>query len=139
MKMAHKTPHLLEYPKIGSPSLGYISVAEAKDDFPFEIKRVYWTYYTPNEVMRGGHAHKCLEQLIFAVTGIITFQLEDSNGGNHTIELNKPQVGLYLPPFTWREIKFSHNAVLLCLASEVYDEEDYIRNYQDYKECLFQL
>lgn len=132
MTMERKQPHLVEYPKIGSPSLGYISVAEAKYDFPFEIKRVYWTYYTPNEVTRGGHAHKRLEQLIFAVSGSITFDVEDANGINHTFELDKPHVGLYLPPLTWREIKFSHNAVLLCLASDLFDETDYIRNYSDF-------
>lgn len=133
MTKAHKPPHLVEFSKIGSPSLGYISVAEAQDDFPFEIRRVYWTYYTPNEVTRGGHAHKRLEQLIFAVSGSITFDVEDANGINHTFELDKPHIGLYLPPLTWREIKFSHNAVLLCLASEVYEEEDYIRSIEHFR------
>ncbi len=137
--MRKNIPKIINLEKIGSSQQGYITIAENLKNIPFDIKRVYWTYYTPNEVTRGGHAHKCLEQLIFAVTGTITFDLEDSNGGNHSFELNQPHVGLYLPPYTWREIKFSHNAVLLCLASDLYDEEDYIRNYQDYKECLFQL
>ncbi|MFN5846294.1 MAG: sugar 3,4-ketoisomerase [Flavobacteriia bacterium] len=131
-----KSPHLVEYPKIGGASLGYISVAEAQDDFPFEIKRVYWTYYTPNEVTRGGHAHKKLEQIIFAVSGSILFDVEDANGSRQRFELDEPHLGLYLPPFTWREIKFSHNAVLLCLASELFDEADYIRNYSEYTGLL---
>jgi dTDP-4-dehydrorhamnose 3,5-epimerase-like enzyme len=131
-------PYLMEYPKIGSPSLGYISVAEVQEDFPFDIKRVYWTYYTPNEITRGGHAHKKLEQIIFAVSGSIIFDVEDYNGSKYKFELDKPHLGLYLPPFTWREIKFSHNAVLLCLASDLFDESDYIRNYNDFIGFLVQ-
>lgn len=129
-------PHLIEFPKIGSPSLGYISVAQTYDSIPFEIKRVYWTYYTPNDVLRGGHAHKSLHQVIFAVSGSISFKVEDNEREIHEFELNKPHFGLHLPPFTWREIQFSHNAVLLCLASEHYDEDDYIREYNDFVKCL---
>jgi dTDP-4-dehydrorhamnose 3,5-epimerase-like enzyme len=137
--MLNKTPYLIDFPKLGSPSLGYITVAEELGEDHFDIKRVYWTYYTPNEVTRGGHAHKALHQVIFAVSGSIVFDVEDANGQKHKFELNQPHIGLYLPPFTWREIQFSHSAVLLCLASEVYDEDDYIRDYQLYKACQFQL
>jgi hypothetical protein len=130
------SPKLFEFPKLGDPTLGYISVAQVNDSVPFEIKRVYWTYYTPNEVIRGAHAHKTLHQLIFAVNGSITFTVEDSTGGHFTFVLNQPHVGLYLPPLTWREIQFSHSAVLLCLASEVFDESDYFRDYSEFKKCL---
>ena len=87
-----------------------------------------------DDVVRGNHAHKALSQIIFAVSGIIDFELENTAGEKYSFKLDKPDMGLYIPPMHWRIIKFSHNAVLLCLASDVYDENDYIRNYQDFKQ-----
>lgn len=126
-------PKLIEFPKIGDPKLGYISIAEHGVNIDFNIKRVYWTYYTPNDVIRGGHAHRELEQLIFALSGNIEFNTEDLYGNKQKFILNRPNLGLYLPKLIWRDIVFSHNAVLLCLASEIYKEEDYFRDYEDFK------
>lgn len=132
--MTINKPKLINLNKIGSPNLGYISVLENEDGIiPFEIKRVYWTYFTPNHVKRGAHAHKKLEQVIVAVSGIIDFRLEDKDGNEFTFKLDKPDIGLYIPKGYWRDIRFSHNAVLLCLASEKYNEKDYIRNYEEFK------
>lgn len=128
----HK-PSYFNLDKIGDSSLGFITVAENLKNTPFEIKRVYWTYYTPQDVIRGGHAHRNLEQLIFAVAGTIQFNTENQNGEKEEFLLDSPSKGLYLPKLIWRDIKFSHNAVLLCLASELYDENDYFRNFDDYK------
>ncbi len=125
-----KEPHLISFNKIGSPNLGYISVAENFENIPFKIERVYWTYYTPQDVTRGGHAHLQLEQVIIAVSGTITFIIEDLKGSKTEFILDSPEKGLYIPQKIWRDIKFSHNAVLLCLASEKYTEEDYIRDYE---------
>jgi dTDP-4-dehydrorhamnose 3,5-epimerase-like enzyme len=125
-------PRLIKLDKIGSPSTGYISVVEENDQIPFEIKRVYWTYFTPNHVERGKHAHKRLEQLIVAVSGIIKFTLTDINNTKQQFILDNPNIGLYIPNGYWRDIQFSHNAVLLCLASEKYDEKDYVRDYQEF-------
>lgn len=119
--------------KIGNSSLGFITVAENLKNIPFEIKRVYWTYYTPQDIMRGGHAHKNLEQIIFAVSGMIEFNIEDKDGNKETFILDNPSQGLYIPKLIWRDIKFSHSAVLLCLASQFYDENDYFRDYADFK------
>ena len=132
----HNKPHYIELSKIGSPTLGYITVAEYQKNIPFDIKRVYWTYYTPNDVTRGGHAHKKLNQVIFAVAGSITFITENTNGEKLEFKLEEPNNGLYIPEKIWRDIKFSHNAVLLCLASEAYDENDYIRNYNEFKKLM---
>lgn len=126
-------PHITIFNKIGSSQLGYITIAEAQKNVPFDIKRVYWTYYTPQDVIRGGHAHKELEQIIFAVSGTITFETEDKEGNTDTFILDSPSSGLYIPKLIWRNIKFSHNAVLLCLASQLYDENDYFRSYEDFK------
>ena len=125
-------PCLVEFSKIGSPSLGYISVGE-NSSLPFAIQRVYWTYFTPDSVIRGHHAHHDLEQLIFATSGRIEFVLEDLYSNENLFVLDSPNVGLYIPQMHWRTIKFSHSAVLLCLASMEYLEEDYIRNYSDFK------
>ncbi|MCQ4140385.1 FdtA/QdtA family cupin domain-containing protein [Chryseobacterium sp. EO14] len=127
------SPHIIHFSKIGSQDLGYITVAEEQKNVPFEIKRVYWTYYTPQDVIRGGHAHKELQQIIFAVSGTIEFNTLDMEGNNETFILDTPSKGLYIPKLIWRDIKFSHSAVLLCLASELYDEKDYFRDFDEFK------
>lgn len=125
-------PHYINFSKIGSSSLGYISVAENLENIPFEVQRVYWTYFTPQDVTRGGHAHLALEQVIVAVSGTITFMTEDLEGNRTEFVLDSPEKGLYIPKHIWRDIKFSHSAVLLCLASEKYTEADYIREYDNF-------
>jgi len=125
-------PYIIEFDKIGSPSLGYITVVEEFNNAPFEIKRVYWTYYTPQDVIRGGHAHKALKQVIFAVSGSITFNTEDRFGNKKIFVLDTPSKGLFIPELTWRDIQFSHSAVLLCLASAEYQEKDYFRDYDEF-------
>lgn len=124
---------LIKFRKIGTPTLGYISVAEIEDQIPFNIKRVYWTYYTPNHVIRGYHSHLKLYQVLVAVSGIIEIDLEDKYGKKYKYKLEEPSTGLYIPSGYWRVIRFSHNAVLLCLASEKFIEADYIRDYKVFK------
>lgn len=123
----------IELPAIGSTELGYISIVENFKNIPFEIKRVYWTYYTPQNVKRGGHAHKSLNQLIVAVSGKIIFNFEELSGIKTQFTLDNPSEGLLIPNMIWREIQFSHNAILLCVSSEEFKESDYIRSYSDFK------
>ncbi|SET75850.1 sugar 3,4-ketoisomerase [Hymenobacter actinosclerus] len=125
-------PHLIEFAKTGSAELGFITVAQ-NSELPFEIKRVYWTYDTPDSVVRGHHAHHDLEQIIFATSGRIEFDLENLRGENQKFILDSPNVGLYIPKLYWRTIMFSHQAVLMCLTSQEYIEEDYIRSYTDFE------
>ena len=128
-------PKIIEFPEIGNSILGYIAVAENKD-LPFEVKRIYWTYFTPENVERGGHAHRQLEQILVAVAGTISIKLELPGGEKPEYILDKPDHGLYLPKMSWRTIRYSHNAVQLCLASTDFDENDYIRDHETYlKEC----
>jgi hypothetical protein len=129
-------PSLIPFPCIGDSTLGYITVGEAQKNVPFEIRRVYWTYFTPNNVRRGGHAHKNLQQVVFAVCGVIKFYIESLGGEKKEYVLDSPHVGLYIPRLIWRDIQFSHNAVLLCLASDHYNEEDYIRHYDEFKSLI---
>jgi len=134
--MVDSIPELINFNKIGSLNLGYISVGEVQENVPFEIKRVYWTYYTPNHVIRGHHAHIELQQIVIAVSGTIVFDLENENGDKYSFTLDDPDLGLYIPPGYWRTIRFSHNGVLVCFASEKYDEQDYIRDYDNFKKKL---
>jgi hypothetical protein len=125
-------PYLIKFPKIGNSSLGYISVAE-KDSLPFEVKRIYWTYYTPENVERGGHSHYDLQQILVAMSGRIIINTETYNGEKSEFVLENPNIGLYIPKNTWRTMKYSHNAVQMCIASCAYDENDYIRDYEKFK------
>ncbi len=126
-------PCLIEFTRIGAPALGYISVAE-KESLPFEVKRIYWTYFTPEDVIRGGHAHYDLEQVIVAVAGKIIINTELLNGEKEEFVLDKPNIGLYVPKLCWREMKYTHNAVQMCIANLAYTVEDYIRDYNQFKE-----
>ncbi len=128
-----KEPCFVSFEQIGTPTLGYISIAEVEDNIPFKVKRVYWTYFTPNHVERGNHGHIALEQVIIAVSGVINFKFENVQGEIFNFVLDEPSKGVYIPPGYWREMKFSHNAVLLCMASLKYDEADYIRDYDEFK------
>lgn len=125
-------PYLFETLKIGDSSIGYISIAEG-EKLPFDVKRVYWTYFTPDEVVRGNHAHKDLKQILVAVTGQIIVNTILINGETQSFTLSKPNHCLYLPSMCWRTLQFSHNAVLMCLASEVFSESDYIRDFAHFK------
>jgi hypothetical protein len=124
-------PYLIDFSKIGEPSLGYISVAE-KTNLPFTPKRIYWTYFTPEDVERGGHAHIELEQILIAVAGKIKVSIGLVNGKIFEFNLDKPNLGVYIPKKSWRNMKYSHNAVQICIASIEYDEDDYIRNHKEF-------
>lgn len=128
--LTSKDPELIRIDKVGDSSLGYISIAE---NLPFDVKRVYWTYYAPHDIIRGKHAHKNLFQLIIAISGIIEFKVENRFGEIFKFKLDQPNLGLFIPPLCWREMKFSHNAVLMCLASLEYSEDDYIREYDTFQ------
>lgn len=128
-------PYIIEFPKIGDSVQGYISVAE-KTNLPFIVKRIYWTYFTPESVQRGGHAHYELEQILVAVAGNITINIELPDKQKMQFILDKPQNGLYIPKMTWRTMQYSHNAVQMCIASMAYEEKDYIRDYEIFlKKC----
>jgi len=126
-------PYIIELPSIGSSNIGFITVAEWKKEVSFEIKRVYWTYYTPHHIERGGHAHKTLQQILIAANGIVDITVKDKKEKSKIYILDSPNKGLFLPPPFWHTMRFSHNAVLLCLASDLFQEEDYIRDYDTFK------
>ena len=128
------SPYLINFPKLGTPDIGYISVMEQQQVVPFEIKRIFWTYYTPESIVRGRHAHHATEQVLIAVAGRITVMTELADGTIQTFRLEDPNVGLFVPPHTWHTMQYSHTAVQLVLASQPYTETDYIRNYEDFRQ-----
>ncbi|GGG54741.1 sugar 3,4-ketoisomerase [Bizionia arctica] len=120
----------IEIPKI-KDSRGNLAVIE-KDCIPFTIKRVYYLYDVPSDAFRGGHAHKTLYQFLIPLSGSFEVRLKDSDG-EQLITMNKPDKGLLIVPGIWREIEnFSSGSVCLVLASEEFDEADYIRDYEDF-------
>lgn len=122
---------IIDIPKISDPR-GHLGIIE-KEVVPFDIKRVYYLYDVPSDAYRGGHAHKNLSQLLIALSG--SFEVHLKNGKeNVTVVLNKPNKGLLIEPGIWREIdNFSSGSVCLVLASDVFKESDYIRDYDDFK------
>ena len=115
-----------------SDTRGYLSVVEGELDIPFDIKRIYYLYMVP-EVARGAHAHKELQQLLIATSGSVEVIMDDGTNKKSFL-LDKPWKGLLVAPGLWRDLEnFSGGAVLMCLASEKYDEKDYIRDYEAFK------
>ena len=115
---------------------GNLSFAEELKHMPFEIRRVYWLYDVPGGVARGGHAEKNNEELIIALSGAFEIVVDDGTKSK-TFVLNRSYYGLYIPKGLWREIKeFSTNALALEFGSIPYSADDYIRDYEIYKEYV---
>lgn len=127
-KMFHFPPH--------GDERGQLVAIEEQKDLPFDIKRVYYIYDTLPGVRRGFHAHRNLQQILVCVSGSCKIHLDD---GKQTLEvtLDNPNDGLYIANNMWREMyDFTPGAVLLVLASQYYDEADYIRNYEDFLKMI---
>jgi dTDP-4-dehydrorhamnose 3,5-epimerase-like enzyme len=124
---------VIDLPRI-TDARGCLTVVEGASEIPFAINRAYWLYDVPGGASRAGHAHKSLRQLIISMSGSFDITLDDGRA-KRTFHLNRSYLGLYIHPMIWREIdNFSSNAVLLCLASEHYEESDYIREYNNFAE-----
>lgn len=122
---------IIDLPRIYDPR-GNLTVVEQLKEVPFDIKRVYWTYDVPGGESRGGHAHKKCQSFIIAVSGSFTVRLDDGHK-HETYHLNHPYQGLLINTGVWRTLEdFSSGAVCLALASELFDENDYIREYDDF-------
>lgn len=132
MAISFPDPHIIDFPSIGKPAEGYISVGEAEKKIPFKVERVFWTYFTPENIVRGRHAHYKTEQLLIAAAGRIVVTTEMPDKSIQTYVLDRPDKGVYIPPHAWHTMQYSHSAVQLVFASTCYDEKDYIRNYEDF-------
>jgi len=125
------TCKLIELPKINHRE-GNISSLNNNSNFPFNISRIFYLYDIPSGESRGAHAHKKCHQFLVACSGSFEVRIDDGNS-KKIIELKKPNIGLHIPPGIWAsEINFSAGAICLVMASEVFDENDYIRDYESY-------
>lgn len=130
-----KLVNTIEFKKLGDDRGSLVSLEQNKN-IPFEIKRIYYIFGTKDGVSRGFHAHKNLQQVAICVKGSCRFLLDDGKTKEEII-LDKPDTGLHINSFIWREMHdFSEDCVLMVLASELYDESDYIRDYSEFlEEC----
>lgn len=127
--------HIISLPKIEDPR-GNLSFIEEENHIPFQIKRVYWIYDVPGGQHRGGHAFKNQQEFIVALSGSFDVVIDDGKQ-KQKISLNRSYYGLYIPAGLWREMNnFSTNSLAMVLSSTKYSEDDYIREYQDYKKWL---
>jgi hypothetical protein len=111
---------------------GNITIIENNLDIPFEVKRIYYLYDIPSNETRGGHAHKELFQLVIGASGSFNINLNDGIN-DKTVFLNRPDFGLLIVPGIWRDLSdFSSGSVCLVFASEIYSENDYIRDYDEF-------
>lgn len=128
---------MLNLPKI-TDTRGNLTFVEGGNQIPFDIQRVYYLYDVPGGAERGGHAHKALHQLIIAMSGSFDVVLDDGKNKKR-VHMNRSYNGLYVCPMIWRELdNFSSGAVLMVLASNKYDEEDYYRDYTDFMRVRWQ-
>ena len=134
----HEKVKMIEIPKI-SDHRGNISFISSGNPIPFDIKNVFYIYDIPAGTQRGGHAHKKLEQILIPLSGSFDVILKDSKNTN-TVRLDRPNKGLYIGPLIWREMKnFSSGSVCLVIASLKYDEDEYLRDFNQFIELVEKL
>ena len=122
---------LLEFPQNGDER-GHLVVVEGNQDIPFDIKRVFYIYGSDPDVVRGRHANYHTEFVLINVSGTSKVRVDDGVS-QKVYNLDRPHIGIYLPKLVWKDMyDFSEDSVLLCLASEHYDANEYIRDYEEY-------
>ncbi len=125
---------MLEFPQKGDER-GHLVIVEGNKDIPFDIKRAFYIYGTDANVVRGQHANRESEFVLINVAGTSKVKVKDGEGNEAIFCLNRPHTGIYLPTMVWKDMyDFSADSVLLCLASQHYNPEEYIRNYDIFVE-----
>ena len=128
----HIGAQLLEFSQKGD-NRGHLVIVEGMQDIPFDIKRIFYIYGSAPNVVRGQHANMRSEFLLINVAGTCKVKVKDGRGNEAVFSLNRPHTGIYLPKMIWKDMyDFSEDSVLLCLSSEHYDPEEYIRNYEEF-------
>ena len=123
---------MLEFKEHGDER-GYLVVVEGERDLPFKIQRLFYIYGSDSKVVRGQHANRNSEFVLINVAGTSKIKIKDGLGNEIIFCLNHPHTGVYLPAMVWKDMyDFSEDAVLLCIASEHYDENEYIRDYDTF-------
>ena len=132
MKNLIERTKMLEFDQKGDDR-GHLVIVESKIDIPFEIKRIFYIYGSDFDVVRGKHANKKSQFVLINVAGSSKVKILDGKGNEIVYSLNRPHTGIYIPNMLWKDMyEFSKDSVLLCLASEHYDENEYIRDYDEY-------
>lgn len=131
----HEHYKIIELPEMGDER-GNLVVIEGNKDIPFEIKRVFYMYGTDAQMIRGSHANRKSEFVLINVAGRTKIKIDDGFS-TAVVELDKPRMGIYIPPMLWKDMyDFSKDSVLLVLSSEHYDGSEYIRDYEEYKKMI---
>jgi dTDP-4-dehydrorhamnose 3,5-epimerase-like enzyme len=113
---------------------GNLVVIEGKKEIPFDIKRIFYIYGADPSAVRGQHANRNSEFVLININGSSKVRVKDGKGNEEVFILDRPYIGLYIPKMLWKDMyNFSHDAILLVLASEYYDAGEYIRNYEDFE------
>ncbi len=129
-------PFLLNFPQRGDER-GWLVVAEGNKDVPFDIKRIFYIYGTDPDVVRGQHANRNSEFVLVNVAGSCKVKTRDGLGEDRVFELNRPNMGLFIPRMVWKDMySFSPDSILLCIASEPYDPTEYIRSYPEFERIV---
>lgn len=124
---------LIEFPQMGD-ARGNLVVIEGKKEIPFDIKRIFYIYGADPSAVRGQHANRNSEFVLININGSSKVRVKDGKGNEEVFILDRPYIGLYIPKMLWKDMyDFSHDAILLVLASEYYDAGEYIRNYEDFE------
>lgn len=130
---------MIEFKQYGDER-GYLVIAEGQKDIPFEIKRVFYIYGSERDVVRGQHANRKSEFVLINVAGTSKVKVKDGEGNEVIYCLNRPHTGVYIPTMVWKDMyDFSEDSVLLVIASEQYDNSEYIRDYAQYVEELAKM
>lgn len=130
--MQYQGPQMMEFQEMGDER-GNLVVCEGGQDIPFDIKRIFYIYGSDPGIVRGQHANRETEFVIINVAGSSKIKVLDGKGNEAVFILNRPRTGVYLPRMIWKEMyDFSEDSVMLCLASEHYKPEEYVRSYEEF-------
>jgi dTDP-4-dehydrorhamnose 3,5-epimerase-like enzyme len=132
-KLSYEKPHIITFTKRGNKNIGYLLSLSLENSLPFKPQRFFITHETPDQILRGRHAHYKTEQVLICSKGKIIVVTEDALGEIQTFNLQSPNQGLYLPPNVWHTMQYQNEAIQLVFASTEYDEKDYIREYDNFK------
>lgn len=131
--MTRNKPYVLDFGKMGSEETGFLSVGEYASSLPFEMKRIYWVYDTAEDLSRGNAANIHCQNILVVMHGSAEVYVEDQKNNSYQFTLSTKSEGLLIPAMHWRRIRLDKNAVLLCIASEKYEESDYIRDFKAFR------
>lgn len=132
MKNENLNISILDFGAIGDER-GMLTICEGEQDIPFSPKRIFYIYRSGADVVRGQHANKITDFVLINVSGSSKVKIMDGRGNELVYSLNRPNTGIYIPHMVWKEMyDFSTDSVLLCLASEHYDPNEYIRDYDKF-------